>query len=123
LSEQSAWKTWKPYAIIGAIAVGGFWWYSTQSSIATLKDGAYVCQGVYVNESGKYEILTKDDGSRYEGSATVREGDVVTLAGDSAMSASQIASLTLRSSGTSHFHVTDDPAVKMYNAVACDFVG
>ena len=53
LSEQSVWNTWKPYAIIGAIAVGGFWWYSSQSPMATLKDGAYDCVGVYVNESGK----------------------------------------------------------------------
>lgn len=123
MSEQSVWNTWKPYAIIGAIAVGGFWWYSDQSSIATLKDGAYACQGVYVNESGKYVVLTREDGSPYEGSATVRNGEIVTLEGDTAMSASEIASLTVRTSGTSHFHVTDDPASKMYNAIACVFKG
>lgn len=99
------------------------WWYSSQSSLATLKDGEYDCVGVYVNESGKYEILTRGNGSRFDGSATVDDGELVALKGDTEMSASQIASLTLRSSGTSSFLVTDDPAMKMYNAITCDFAG
>jgi len=78
---------------------------------------------IRVDIASKYEILTQENGSRFDGSETVGDGELVALKGDTEMSASQIASLTLRSSGTSHFLVTDDPAVKMYNAIACDFAG
>jgi hypothetical protein len=123
MADQSVWRTWKPYAVLVAIAVAAIWWWNTQSPMAQLKDGSYDCIGVYVNESGKYEILTGSDGASYQGTATVQGGELVQLSGSSSLTASQLASLTMRKTGDSHFHVTDDPAVKMYNAVACDFAG
>jgi len=121
MSADSIWRTWKPYAAIVACLLGGYWWYSTQSSFAPLKDGAYDCQVVFVNESGKYEVLVDEKGSRYPAiSATVSGGAVVEMSGDRAISDDGLASLTVRKRGTSHFHVTDDPAMHSYNAVACD---
>jgi len=123
MAEESVWKTWKPYAVIVVLAIAGIWWWNSQSSFAALKDGSYACQGVYVNESNKYEVLTDDAGNRYSGSATVSRGEVVSLAGDTPFSAGQLASLTIRTKGDSHFHATDDPAMGMYYAVACDYSG
>lgn len=124
MSADSFWRTWKPYAVIVACLIGGYWWYSTQSSFAPLKDGAYDCQAVFVNEPGKYEVLVDEQGSRYSGiSATVSGGAVVEMSGDPALPADDLASLTVRKRGTSHFHVTDDPATHSYNAVACERTG
>lgn len=123
MTSESIWRTWKPYAVVAAIGIAGIWWYNSQSSIARLKDGAYVCQGVFVNASNKYEVLTAEDGSSYSGSATVSGGELTSLTGDSALSAADIAALTVRSKGDSHFHATDDPAMHSYYAVACDYDG
>lgn len=121
MNEGSLWRTWKPYAVIAVIGIGAIWWWNSQSSFAALKDGAYDCVGVYVNESGKYEVLTDDSGNRFYGAATVQGGKVVELTGDSSLTSAQLSSLTVRTTGDSHFHVTDDPATRMYNAVACDY--
>jgi hypothetical protein len=121
--EDSIWRTWKPYAGIAAALAGAMWWYASLSSFATLKDGDYTCQAVFVAEDGKYQLAVDSSGDSYPGSATVRGGALVDLAGVTAMSADQLASLTLRSKGTSHFHVTDDPAPHSYYAVACDHDG
>lgn len=123
MAQESVWTTWKPYAVLAVIGVGGFWWWNTQSPLAALKDGTYACQGVYVNESNKYEVLVDDSGNRYEGSARVSGGVVVALSGNSALSPSDVASLTIRTNGNSHFHATDDPAMRMYYAIACDHAG
>jgi len=124
MSEDSIWRTWKPYAVAIAAVAAAIWWYTSQSSFAKLKDGDYNCQAVFVNESGKYEVLVDDSGNPYsEISAEIRNGRLTGMSGDSPMSADQLSSLTVRKSGTSHFHVTDDPAMNSYNAVACDFTG
>jgi len=124
VSEDSIWRTWKPYAAIAAVVAGAIWWYTSQSSIAKLKDGAYDCQAVFVNESGKYQVLVDEAGDPYPSiSATVRSGRLASMSGNTPMPADQLSSLTVRKSGTSHFHVTDDPAMHSYNAVACDYAG
>ena len=124
MSEDSIWRTWKPYAVIMALVAGALWWYSSQASFAKLKDGAYDCQAVFVNASGKYEVLVDADGDPYSAiSATVRGGALVDMSGDTPLPSDQLASLTIRKHGTSHFHVTDDPAMHSYNAVACDYAG
>jgi hypothetical protein len=123
-SEHSTSRTWKPFAVVAVVIIGAFWWYSNQSSVASLKDGAYDCQAVFVNESGKYQVVVDEDGKPYPAiSATVRGGDLVEMSGDTAVPSDQLASLTLRKRGTTHFHVTDDPALHSYNAVACDYAG
>lgn len=124
MSENSIWRTWKPYVLIVVLVAGAFWWYSSQASFARLKDGAYDCQAVFVNASGKYEVLVDADGNPYPAiSATVRGGALVDMSEDSALTSGQLASLTVRKHGTSHFHVTDDPALRSYNAAACDYAG
>lgn len=123
MAEESAWRTWKPYAVIVVLAIAGIWWWSSQSSFAALKDGSYACQGVYVNESNKYEGRVDDAGGSYLGSARVCGGEVVSLSGDTPLSSAQVTSLTVRTTGDSHFHATDDPAMRMYYAVACDYSG
>lgn len=121
MGERSIWGTWKPYAVIGVLFVAGFWWWNSQAPFAPLKDGAYDCLGVYVNDSGKYEILIDDAGSQLRATARVEGGELRALTGDTSLSSGQLTSLTMRTKGTTHFHVTDDPAIKMYNAVACDY--
>ena len=121
MNESSVWRTWKPYAAIAVLGIGGIWWWNSQSSFAALKDGAYSCVAVFVNADGKYEMLTDDTGNRMYADATVQDGEVVELAADQALSSPDLASLALRSTGDSHFHVTNDPAVHSYNAIACDY--
>lgn len=123
MAENSMWSTWKPYAVIVVLAIAGFWWWNSQSSFAALKDGSYACQGVYVNDENKYEVLVDDAGNRLLATARVSGGDLVSLEGDTPMSAAQVASLTVRTKGDSHFHATDDPAMRMYYAIACDYRG
>lgn len=123
MANDSVWRTWKPYAVIAIGVIVAIWWWNSQSSFAQLKDGAYDCVAVYVNESGKYEPLTDSSGNRFYGSARVQAGNVVQLSGDTSVSSSQISSLTVRTKGNSHFHVTDDPVMHSYNAIACDFAG
>ena len=121
--SDSVWRTWKPYALVAVIAAACVWWYTNQSSIATLRDGEYRCQAVFVNEAGKYEVLQDSTGQGYVGVATVQGGEVVGLSGASSLTRSELAHLTLRTKGNKHFHVTDDPAVHSYYAIACDYVG
>ena len=123
VNETSVWRTWKPYAAIAVVAVGGIWWWNSQSSFAALKDGAYDCGAVFVNEDGKYEVLTDEAGNRMYADATVEDGDVVAVSADHALSTAELSSLTVRAKGDSHFHVTDDPAMHSYNAIACDYAG
>lgn len=124
MSEDSIWRTWKPYAAVAAVIVGVTWWYTSQSSFANLKDGDYDCRAVFVNASGKYQIIADEAGNPYPAiSATVRGGALVDMSGDIPMPSDQLASLTMTKRGTSHFHVTDDPALHSYNAVACDHAG
>lgn len=123
MATDSIWRTWKPYAAVVVVVVVGAWWWNSQSPMAQLKDGAYACVGVYVNDSGKYEILTDASGAAFQGTATIDNGELVYLVGSAPVAAEQLASLTMRKSGDSHFHVTDDPAMRMYNAIACDYSG
>lgn len=124
MPEDSIWRTWKPYAAVVAALAAGIWWYTSQSSFAKLKDGDYNCRAVFVNESGKYQVLVDESGKPYPSiSGVIRDGRLAGLSGDSPMPADQLSSLTVRKSGTSHFHATDDPAMHSYNAVACDFTG
>ncbi|WP_144720137.1 hypothetical protein [Agrococcus jejuensis] len=122
MSEVSVWKTWKPYAVLAVVGVGGGWWYLNQAPFAPLNDGTYACTGVYVNESGKYETLTDAAGNGFSAEATVRDGVMTSLSG-SAPFDGQRADLVFHSRGTSHFHVTDDAATRMYYAMACDHIG
>ena len=124
MSEDSIWRTWKPYAAMVAVVAGAIWWYTSQSSFAKLKDGDYDCKAVFVNASGKYQIIVDETGSPYPAiSATVRDGRLASMSGNTPMPTAQLSSLTVRKNGTSHFHVTDDPAMHSYNAVACDYAG
>jgi hypothetical protein len=124
VSDDSIWRTWKPYAAIIAVVAAAIWWYTSQSSFAKLKDGDYNCRAVFVNESGKYQVLVDESGTPYPAiSAEIRDGRLAGMSGDSPMPADQLSSLTVRKSGSSHFHVTDDPAMHSYNAVACDYAG
>ena len=123
MTQESVWQTWKPYVAIIAAVVVGFWWFNNQSSVATLKDGPYACQAVFVNADDKYEALADSSGAPMYASATVRRGELTGLTADTAMSASDLDKLTMRTKGTSHFHVTDDPAMHSYNAIACDYAG
>jgi len=123
MAEDSIWRKWWTYAIIVVLIGGGIWWVTAQTSVLPLKDGRYNCQAVFVNADNKYEILVDSAGNRYPGEATVRGGKLVGLTGTSAMSSSDVARLTVRSKGDSHFHATDDPAMHSYYAVACDYAG
>lgn len=122
--ERSIWRTWKPYVALVVLAVGATWWYTSQSSFAKLKDGAYACTAVHVNASGKYEVLVDERGTPYSAiSASVRNGRLASLSGATPIPAAQLSSLTVRKSGNSRFHATDDPTMHSYNAVACDYAG
>lgn len=121
---DSIWRTWKPYAGIAAALAGALWWYTSQSSFATLEDGEYACQAVFVAQDGKYQLAVDEAGSPYPGaSAAVRDGEVVRLAGETEIPSEQVAALAVLSKGTSHFLLTDDPAPHSYSALACDHVG
>ena len=122
MGAESVWRTWKPYVLIAVLAVAAIYWFTSQSSLASLKDGSYACTGVYVNESGKYEALTDETGRRLYAEATVENGKPVSLSSDVgvSMTKSEISELKMRTKGNSHFTVTDDHAVQMYDAVACD---
>jgi hypothetical protein len=39
------------------------------------------------------------------------------------LGATELADLTIKSRGNSHFHATDEAAVHSYNAMACDLKG
>jgi len=121
--DESVWRTWKPYAVIAALAIGGIWWWNSQSSFAALKDGPYNCTAVFVNADGKYEVLVDASGNRMYADATVDDGNLVALSADSALSSADLAQLTIKPKGDSHFTATDDPAMHSYNAMACDFAG
>lgn len=123
MAPQSIWQTWKPYAVIAVVVLAGIWWFNNQSSLASLRDGDYACQGVYVNESGKYEVVNDSSGGSVRGTATARDGKVVGLEGSTPLDSSTLASLIIHTKGDDHFLATDDPAVKMYYAMACDFMG
>ena len=118
--SESIWRTWKPYAAIVAVVIGGIWWFNTQSSFAGLKDGAYSCNAVFVNADGKYELLTDQAGNRMLADATVRDGNVVELRADTAMSSADLAKLIIKPKGNSHFTATDEAVAHSYYAVACD---
>lgn len=121
MAEDSIWRKGWTYIIIMGLAVAGVWWVTTQSSALPLKDGRYSCQAVFVNADKKYEVLVDSAGNRMHGEATIRGGKLISLSADTAMSASDVARLTVRSKGDSHFHATDDPAAHSYYAVACDY--
>ena len=124
MSEYSVWRTWKPYAAIAVVAIGAFWWFNNQSSLASLKDGQYDCTAVFVNSSGKYEILVDEAGTPYPpATAMVQGGDLVSLSSASALTSDQLDALTVKTRGNSHFEATDDPAAHSYNAIACDYAG
>lgn len=118
---ESVWRSWKPYAVIAVVTIAAVLWFNSQSSFASLKDGSYECTGVYVNDSGKYEYLTDDAGNRMYAQASIRDGKLVSMSGDGGeLTSTDLSDLTMRIKGNTHFNVTDDHAVKMYNAVACD---
>lgn len=119
VSEESVWRTWKPYAAFVVAIAAAVWWYNSQSSFAKLNDGKYNCTAVFVNADGKYEVLTDESGQQYaEISATVHNGRLASL---TRLTQDQVDALTVRKSGTSHFHATDDPVLHSYNAAACDY--
>ncbi|MBK0421123.1 hypothetical protein JD292_03385 [Leucobacter sp. CSA2] len=118
--SESVWRTWKPYAVIVAVGIGGIWWINSQSSFAGLKDGSYSCTAVFVNADGKYEVLTDQAGNRMYADATISHGSLVSLKADKAMPSAHLASLTIKPKGNSHFTATDDPALHSYSAMACD---
>lgn len=123
MSEDSIWRTWKPYAVIILIVAGAIWWYTNKSSFAKLKDGDYACKAVFVNDSGKYQILVDKSGAPLPAiSATVRDGRLSSLTGVTRMPTDQLSSLIVRKSGNSHFYATDDPAGHSFQAIACDHV-
>lgn len=76
---------------------------------------------MFVNAEGRYEVLTDQAGNRMSADATVRNGNLVKLSADTAMSSADLTNLTIKPKGDSHFTATDDLAMHSYNAVACDF--
>lgn len=120
MAEDSIWRKGSTYVIIAVLAIAGIWWVTTQTSAVPLKDGLYKCEAVYVNADKKYELLTDASGNYYQGEATIRGGELVSLTGDTSMNAADLARLTVRAKGSSHFHATDDPAMHSYYAIACD---
>ena len=121
MAEDSIWRKGWTYVIIAGLVIAGIWWATTQTLALPLKHGRYSCQAVFVNADNKYEILVDSAGNQYRGEATVQGGKLVSLTGDTAMSASDVERLTVRSKGDAHFHATDDPAMHSYNAIACDY--
>ena len=125
------WRTWKPYAVIGAVivvaAVVFFWLFGPlsasdpQQDSEALQDGSYTCSAVYVNEAGEYEPVMGSQGETLDTEAEIRNGELVSLVGDSALDPEEVAALTVISDGDSHFHVTDRPDEASYDALACDF--
>lgn len=76
---------------------------------------------MFVAQNGKYQLAVDEAGNRLPGaSATVRNAEVVILAGNTEVPSEQLAALAVRSKGTSHFLITDDPAPHSYYALACD---
>ncbi|GAA3538746.1 hypothetical protein AFL01nite_27200 [Aeromicrobium flavum] len=123
MGEDSIWRTWQPYVVGAVLVVSGLWWYTTQSSLVALDDGEYACHAVFVNATKQYEMLTDEEGRSLSPiAATVAGGAITALSGPTPFPSQQLARLTVRSQGKSHFHVTDDPAAHSYNAVACDRV-
>lgn len=122
MSNESVWRTWKPYAVLAALALVGIWWWNNKSPAAELKAGTYDCVAVFVDASNKYVILT-DGGRELTGFARVQGGEVTSYSAPNALGWQSGAHITVRKSGTSHFHATQDPAVHSYNALACDWTG
>lgn len=123
MAEESIWRTWKPYVVIGGLAIAGIWWWNTQSPAAQLKDGIYDCQAVFVNASNKYEIYTDGSGASFDGYARVDGGEVTSYSAPNALGWVNGKSITVRKSGTSSFHATQDPAAHSYDALACEWSG
>ena len=114
------WKTWKPYAIIVAVAVVGSWWWNAMSPYATLKAGEYDCVAVYVNREGKFQLLV-DGNQSFTGYARVESGVVTSYSTPNVLGWSSGRSTTVRSKGTKNFHATQDPASHSYEALACEW--
>lgn len=121
MSSESIWRTWKPYAVIVAVVAIGVWWWNAQSPAAQLKDGVYDCVAVFVNQSNKYEVYVDDSGREFTGYARVQGGEVTSYSAPNALGWRSGADITVRKSGTSQFHATQDAAMHSYDALACDW--
>ena len=121
MSTDSIWRTWKPYAVIAVLAIAGFWWSNSQSPAVQLKDGVYDCVAVYVNQSNTYEVYVDDSGHQFAGYARVQDSEVTSYSAPNALGWRSGADITVRKSGSSHFHATQDPAMHSYDALACDW--
>lgn len=121
MNSDSIWRTWKPYAVLAVLAIAGFWWWNSQSPAARLKDGVYDCVAVFVNQSNKYEVYVDSDGREFTGYARVQNGEITSYSAPNALSWLSGVELTVRKSGSSHFHATQDPAMHSYDALACDW--
>lgn len=91
------------------------------SAVTQLKDGTYECLAVFVNQSNKYEIYADDEGRRLTGYARIQDGEVTSYSAPNALGWRSGVALTVRKSGSSHFHATQDPAMHSYDALACDW--
>lgn len=93
----------------------------SQSPAARLKDGVYDCVAVFVNQSNKYEVYVDNDGREFMGYARVQNGEITSYSAPNALGWLSGVELTVRNSGSSHFHATQDPAMHSYDALACDW--
>lgn len=121
MSSDSIWRTWKPYAVMAVLAIAGIWWWTAQSPAAQLKDGVYDCVAVFVNQSNKYEVYVDDSGRQFTGHARVQGGEVTSYSAPNALGWRSGADITVRKSGISRFHATQDPAMHSYDALACEW--
>ncbi|TNC16591.1 hypothetical protein FHE66_14525 [Georgenia sp. 311] len=103
------------------LSIAGIWWWSAQSPAAQLKAGTYDCVAVFVNAANKYELYVDDLGREFTGHARVQSGEVTSYSTPDTLGWNSGTAITVRKSGTSHFHATQDPAAHSYDALACDW--
>lgn len=88
---------------------------------ANLQDGAYNCVAVFVNQENKYELYVDDFGDAFTGFARVEGGEVVSYSAPNALGWREGVTISVRKSGSSRFHATQDLASHSYDALACEW--
>ena len=121
MTSESAWRTWKPYAVIAIAGVGALWWWNSQSPVAALADGSYACTLVDIGSDGKYTLVTNSSGTLSEGAAEVQNGDVLQIS--AAGGSLTLDGMTIQPRGTTHFRVFEGEVGALANpvgiAIAC----
>jgi len=66
-------------------------------------------------------LYVDDDGREFTGYARVQNGEITSYSAPNALGWLSGVELTVRKSGSSQFHATQDPAIHSYDALACDW--